>query len=120
MCHRRFHLRAPRPWSAEHVTPPIAHPDAAQGNDTSAMHWSRCERRAGSDFGLLQQYPPTPPDMTPAKPKLLDHVKGRMRARHLSPRTERAYVGWIMRYIRYHGMRHPIDLGEAEIVAYLT
>ena len=33
---------------------------------------------------------------------------------------EQAYVGWIMRYIRYHGMHHPIDLGEAEIVAYLT
>ena len=29
-------------------------------------------------------------------------------------------MGWIMRYIRYHGMRHPIELGEAEIVAYLT
>ncbi|HEY5440742.1 MAG TPA: site-specific integrase [Gemmatimonadaceae bacterium] len=47
-------------------------------------------------------------------------MKGRMRARHLSPRTEQAYVGWIMRYIRYHGMRHPSELGEAEIVAYLT
>ena len=43
-----------------------------------------------------------------------------MRARHLSPRTERAYVGWILRYIRYHGTRHPTELGEAEIVAYLT
>ena len=29
-------------------------------------------------------------------------------------------MGWIMRYIRYHGMRHPSELGEAEIVAYLT
>jgi integron integrase len=43
-----------------------------------------------------------------------------MRARHLSPRTERAYVGWIRRYIRYHGMRHPTELGEADIIAYLT
>jgi len=55
-----------------------------------------------------------------AQRELLDQVKGRMRARHLSPRTEQAYVGWIMRYIRYHGMRHPSELGEAEIVAYLT
>ena len=74
----------------------------------------------GSDFGLVQQYPPTPPDMTSTKPTLLDQVKGRMRARHLSPRTEQAYVGWILRYIRYHGVRHPSELGEAEIVAYLT
>ena len=43
-----------------------------------------------------------------------------MRARHLSPRTVQAYVGWILRYIRYHGTRHPADLGEREIVAYLT
>ena len=43
-----------------------------------------------------------------------------MRARHLSPRTEQAYLGWIVRYIRYHGTRHPAALGEAEIVAYLT
>ena len=55
-----------------------------------------------------------------AQRELLDQVKGRMRARHLSPRTEQAYVGWIMRYIRYHGVRHPSELGEAEIVAYLT
>lgn len=43
-----------------------------------------------------------------------------MRARHLSPRTEQAYLGWILRYIRYHGIRHPADLGEAEIVAFVT
>lgn len=53
-------------------------------------------------------------------PKLLSQVKGRMRARQLSPRTVQAYVGWIVRYIRYHGTRHPAALGEAEIVAYVT
>jgi integron integrase len=51
---------------------------------------------------------------------LLDQVKGRMRARHLSPRTEQAYLGWIIRYVRYHGTRHPRELGEREVVAYLT
>ena len=35
-----------------------------------------------------------------------------MRARHLSPRTEQAHLGWIVRYIRYHGTRHPAELGE--------
>ena len=59
-------------------------------------------------------------DMPAEKPRLIAHVKGRMRARHLSPRTEQAYVGWIIRYIRYHGTRHPTELGEAEIIAYLT
>ena len=58
--------------------------------------------------------------MPAEKPRLLAQVKGRMRARHLSPRTERAYVGWIIRYIRYHGTRHPTELGETEIIAFLT
>lgn len=58
--------------------------------------------------------------MPAEKPRLLTLVKGRMRARHLSPRTVQAYVGWIVRYIRYHGTRHPSTLGDAEIVAYLT
>ena len=58
--------------------------------------------------------------MPAEKPRLLAQVKGRMRAPHLSPRTERVYVGWILRYIRYHGTRHPTELGEPEIVAYLT
>ena len=57
--------------------------------------------------------------MTPS-PKLLSRVRGRMRARHMSPRTEQAYVGWILRYIRYHGTRHPAELSEQHIVAYLT
>ena len=43
-----------------------------------------------------------------------------MRARHLSTRTEQAYLGWILRYIRYHGTKHPRELGEREIVNYLT
>ena len=43
-----------------------------------------------------------------------------MRTRHLSPRTEQAYVAWIIRYIRYHGTRHPAELGDADIMAFLT
>ncbi len=38
----------------------------------------------------------------------------------MSLRTEQAYLGWIRRYIRYHGLRHPLELGDAEIVDYLT
>ena len=58
--------------------------------------------------------------MSAAKLRLLDRVKGRMLARHLSPRTVQAYVSWIVRYIRYHGTRHPGEMGEGEVVAYLT
>ncbi len=53
-------------------------------------------------------------------PRLLDQVRGVMRARHYSLRTERAYLGWIRRFIRYHGNRHPNTMGEIEIGAFLT
>lgn len=43
-----------------------------------------------------------------------------MRVRHLSLRTQQAYLAWIRRYARYHGLRHPAELGSAEIVAFLT
>jgi integrase len=43
-----------------------------------------------------------------------------MRAKHLSLRTERAYLGWMRRYILFHGKRHPGEMGESEINAFLT
>jgi integron integrase len=56
----------------------------------------------------------------PATPRLLSRVRAHMRARQLSPRTEQSYTAWIIRYVRYHHMRHPCKLGEADIVAFLT
>jgi integron integrase len=53
-------------------------------------------------------------------PKLLDRVRHRLRLKHYSLRTETAYVGWIKRYILFHGKRHPVDMGKAEAEAFLT
>ncbi len=36
-----------------------------------------------------------------------------MRTRHPSPKTEEAYIGWIKRFILFHGKRHPAEMGEA-------
>ena len=58
--------------------------------------------------------------MAAETPKLLPRVRALMRVRHMSLRTEQAYVSWIRRYVRYHGMRHPAELGEREVVAFLT
>jgi integron integrase len=69
---------------------------------------------------LSAAIPVSIPNIMAQTPKLLSLVRGRMRARHMSPRTEQAYVGWIIRYIRYHDMRHPSALTEEHIVAYLT
>ena len=40
-------------------------------------------------------------------PRLLDQVRDRLRVKHYSIRTEQAYLGWIKRFILFHGKRHP-------------
>lgn len=53
-------------------------------------------------------------------PRLLDRVRLAIRTRHLSLRTEQAYVQWIRRFILLHDKRHPKDMGAKEIGAFLT
>ena len=60
------------------------------------------------------------PPASPGPPRLLDRVRQAARLRHLSLRTETAYVGWIRRFILFHDKRHPQDMGGAEVVAFLT
>ena len=52
--------------------------------------------------------------------KLLDKVRIAIRRLNYSPRTERAYVGWILRYIQFHGLKHPKDLVHSDLVAFLN
>ncbi len=51
---------------------------------------------------------------------LLDQVRSCIRLRHYSIRTEEAYLSWIKRYILYHDKRHPLDLGQLDVLAFLT
>lgn len=53
-------------------------------------------------------------------PRLLEQVRGRIRFKHYSIRTEQAYVDWIKRFIRHFGKRHPRDMGAAEVQQFLT
>ncbi len=53
-------------------------------------------------------------------PKLLDQVRGKIRLKHYSIRTEQAYVDWIRRFILHFGKRHPRELGAANVEAFLT
>jgi integron integrase len=55
-----------------------------------------------------------------ASPRLLDQVRGKIRLKHYSLRTEQAYLDWIKRFIRHHGKRHPREMGAAEVEAFLT
>src|SRR2546425_1804665 len=61
-----------------------------------------------------------PPYTGGQPPKLLDRVRQELRRRHFSPRTEEAYVGWIRRFILFHGKRHPSEMGEPEVTRFLS
>ncbi len=52
--------------------------------------------------------------------KLLDEVRGVIRAKHYSIRTEEAYLDWIKRFILFHHKRHPKDMGEPQVSQFLT
>ncbi len=58
--------------------------------------------------------------MSSQPPRLLDRVRRAIRTRHYSHRTERAYVGWIKRFIFFHGCRHPDEMGEEEVTQFLS
>jgi integron integrase len=67
----------------------------------------------------VSQYPRIAP--APAqKPKLLDRLREALRSRHYSRRTEQTYCHWVKRFIFFHNMRHPAEMAEPEINAYLT
>lgn len=42
-----------------------------------------------------------------------------MELRRLSPRTIEAYLAWVRRYVRFHRLRHPVELGDAEVRGFL-
>jgi integron integrase len=55
-----------------------------------------------------------------SQPKLLDRMRLALRSRHYSRRTEEAYCQWVKRFIYFHHVRHPAEMAEPEINAFLT
>ena len=62
------------------------------------------------------------PEKTSANspPKLLDQVRGKIRLKHYSIRTEQAYADWIKRFILFFDKRYPRDLGATDVEKFLT
>jgi integron integrase len=52
--------------------------------------------------------------------RFIDEVRADMRARGYAYPTERTYLHWIKRYIRFNQRRHPKDMGKADIEAFLN
>lgn len=61
--------------------------------------------------------PPAPP-LTAVR--LLDQVRERIRYKHYSLRTEQQYVYWVRTFVRFHGVRHPREMGATEVEQFLS
>jgi integron integrase len=51
---------------------------------------------------------------------LFEVARERIRTRHLALRTEQAYLQWMRRYVKFHGRRHPREMGPTEVEAFLS
>jgi integron integrase len=51
--------------------------------------------------------------------KLLDTMREKIRVKHYAYKTEKAYLEWVERFIRFHGIRHPADMGNVEVEKFL-
>jgi site-specific recombinase XerD len=59
-------------------------------------------------------------DRQPGSSPFLDSIRDAIRLRHYSIRTEQSYLDWAKRFILYHDKRHPREMGEKEVGAFLT
>ena len=75
-----------------------------------------------SDLGVLLWESYMPDSTKSQQPKLLDQVRQVLRLHHYSIHTERSYVDWIVRFVRFHSMRSREHLfpAEAKIESFLT
>ena len=56
----------------------------------------------------------------PPPVRLLDQLRSHIRYLHYSIRTEQAYVHWVRTFVRFHGLRHPAEMGGADVEAFLS
>jgi integron integrase len=78
-------------------------------------------RREGATMGGMANELDAPqPAEGGRPPRLLDQVRWAIRLRRYSRRTEDAYVNWIRRFILYHGKRHPAEMSDVEVTAFLS
>lgn len=70
--------------------------------------------------GTVRSVPAPKTQQPNTPPKLLDRLREALRSRHYSRKTEQSYCHWVKRFIRFHKLRHPANLGEPEINAFLS
>ncbi len=80
----------------------------AQGLDLSVVVK---DAGAGIDAGVQKVFP---------SERLMDQVREVLRYHHYAIRTEQTYVNWILQFIRFNGIRHPMEMGKPEIEQFLS
>ncbi len=93
---------------------PVPPPGSPAGNRLSPSSASGVNRDLQASDGASVSLEPSPP------PRLLDRLRAAIRVRHYSIRTEDAYADWARRFILFSDKRHPMDLGAAEVAAFLS
>ncbi len=78
-----------------------------------------------SDVVSRRRAAPQPPLPAPQGPplrstKILDQLRERIRLLHYIRRTEEACVHWCRAFIRFRGIRHPLEMGGPEVEAFLN
>ena len=101
---------APQKTAPELSNSPVYNP--LRVNDRVAFGPRRLPSRTAD---AMQASAASPHAGEPSKPKLLDRLAQALRSRHYSRRIEQPYCHWIRRYIFFHKVRHPAEMGEAEI-----
>ncbi len=91
--------------------------DASVGETFQHFAYQVC--RPNGSRSLLMRDPPGAYDPGRGE-KLMDCVRDALQARHYSRRTVQSYSQWIKRFILFHGKRHPLEMGERQINAFLT
>ena len=78
------------------------------------------ERIAGAHWRLRGGAESVAPCVMANGETLLSVLHDRIAAKHYSARTEQAYAQWVRRYVRFHGRRHPREMGEVQVRDFLT
>ncbi|MDI6770839.1 MAG: integron integrase [Anaerolineales bacterium] len=68
----------------------------------------------------MDAHRPDAPANAGRPPKLMEQMSQALRSRHYSPRTEQTYTHWVRQFIFHHHVRHPAEMAEPEINAFLT
>ena len=53
-------------------------------------------------------------------PGLIQRYREELQVRHYARRTVKTYEQWLRRYLRFHNMRHPREMGNVEVNAFLS